>query len=59
MNVTRTIEKTVSKVDPCGAIGRAVAHDTRGPRFKSYTSAEKQINPLIAVLRKDKKKESG
>ena len=42
----------------CGAVGRAVASDTRGPRFESsHRQLLLNIYLLLTVCRKDKNKE--
>ena len=42
----------------CGAVGRAVASDTRGPRFESsHWQLLLNIYLLLTVCRKDKNKE--
>ena len=42
----------------CGAVGRAVAYDTRGPRFESsHRQLLLNIYLLLTVCRKDENKE--
>ena len=42
----------------CGAVGRAVAYNTRGPRFNSsHRQLLLNINVLLTVCRKDENKE--
>ena len=52
------LTKVKTKGSGCGAVGRAVAYDTRGPRFESsHRQLLLNIYLLLTVCRKDENKE--
>ena len=52
------LKEDVNKGSGCGAVGRAVAYDTRGPGFEStHWQLLLNIYLLLTVCRKDENKE--